>query len=80
MDLSVITDEDRINHFDNVLIALVGGESVFQMLAEHHEGRGWQEIADVHGVPRSTVRGWVGSAKVKLREAGLLDARQASEV
>jgi transposase len=54
-----------------MFIALVGGDSVWQIIQDHWEGLSLRQIEDKHGVPRMTVSRWIRQAKIKMREAGL---------
>lgn len=76
MDLSVITDDDRIQHFDAVFRDWINdgcNGDVYEMLISHHNGSSIREIAERHGQPSSTVHSWIISAKMKLRRAGFYD-------
>ena len=76
MELTIITDEDRLAHFDRVLIELVGGPDVWRMLVDHHHGHSYRAIGQLYGVSHMTARRWITSGKAAMRRAGLLDATE----
>ena len=69
MDLSHL-DREELEHLAiRLAIVACDGSSKFEMLAAHLDGKGYQEIANIHNEPRTSVRRWIVSAKMKLREA-----------
>lgn len=66
-----LTDQDRIEHFDRLLIHVVGGEDVWHMLVSSHAGVSTRQIATMYATPESTVRTWLRRARAALRAVGL---------
>ena len=71
VELSILTDEDRIAHFDRVFVELLGGDDVWRMLVDHYQGYGYRVIGKNHGVSHMTARRWITSAKAAIRRVGL---------
>ncbi len=71
MELQALTDNDRIQHFDRVFIELVGGDSVWQMMVDHHAGHSYRTIGEMNGVSHMTARRWITVGKAAMRRAGM---------
>ena len=71
MNLSYFPDDVWIERGPNILLALIGGQCVWDIMLDHHAGMSDRDIEAKHGVPKTTARRWIRQAKVKMREAGL---------
>lgn len=71
MQWNNIPDEVWIEAGPRLFIALVGGQSVWDIMLDYWKGMSLRDIEDKHGVNYVTAHRWIRQAKVKMREAGL---------
>ena len=69
--LAGITNEDRIRHFDRVLLDWLGGDDTLSMLAMHHIGESFVAIGRRFHMSDKTAATHIRTAKRKLRSIGL---------
>ena len=72
MDPTILTDQDRLQYFDQVFVEMIGGTDDYGMVIDHYNGSTYAQLAEFYGVSRSTAHSWVTSAKATMRRAGLV--------
>jgi len=71
MQWNNIPDDVWVEAGPRMFIALVGGQSVWDIVLDHWNGHSLRQIEERHGVNHVTAMRWIRQAKVKMREAGL---------
>ena len=71
MDPSILTDDDRIKHFDRVFVEMLGGDDHYRMLIDHYGGATYEQLATYYGVSKGTAHSWITAAKAVMRRAGM---------